>query len=310
MRLEQLQYIVEVSNQRSISKAAKNLYISQPSLSKAIAQLETELGFPIFVRLQQGIIPTTLGRQVVDKAQLILDELEDLRHIAHNDEAKLKQEPLKVALPLLLCNDLLNQTLHVLHERCPDLSVLPYQSDTYTVIKDLIEGALDLGIISYGSPEKDMVEAQLKAHHIFFHILSRENFYFVSSARSPWADRTEIAYQELGGTLVATFSDMLKYSHDFALDETAYVTNPTLYLPSKESLLKTLLDDPQVGTIFPRIGALTEKAVRSGELAAIPIVGFPNTQSITLLFSADRAISPYAQDFIQVFLEQYNASLQ
>ena len=48
MRLEQLQYIVETAKQKSISKAAKNLYISQPSLSKAISQLETELGFFYF----------------------------------------------------------------------------------------------------------------------------------------------------------------------------------------------------------------------------------------------------------------------
>lgn len=310
MRLEQLEYIVEVANQKSISKAAKNLYISQPSLSKAISQLEAELKLPIFARLQQGIIPTADGERIIAKAQHILEELAELKSLSSPENNQPGQCTLRVSLPILLCNDLLNQTLHILHGCYPALILLPYQSDNYTIIKDLSDGSLDLGIISYGSQEKELVENQLKEHHIFFQILSRENFYFVTSVHSPLAACTEIAYEDLSSVSLATFSEMLKYNHHFALDETTYLTSTDLYLPSKESLLKTLLDDNQVGTIFPRIGALTETAVKAGELAAIPIVGFPNVQFITLLFSADRAIPPYAQEFVQVFLGQYNASLQ
>ena len=308
MRLEQLQYIVEVANQRSISRAAKNLYISQPSLSKAIAQLEAELGFPIFVRLQQGILPTTIGEQVIAKARLILDELAELRQLSPNADPPAKAT-LKVALPLLLCNDLLNHTLHILHERYPALNILPYQSDNNDVIASLSDGSLDLGIISYGFLEKDQLESQFKTHPLFSQVLSREDFYLVVNPRSAWAARETVTYHELVGVPIATFSDMLKYNNTFAVDGTAYLTNANLYLPSKESLLNTLLDDSSVVTIFPRIGARTEALVRSGALTAVPIVEFPNTQFITLLLNAEQAIPPYTQAFITIFTEQYNASL-
>lgn len=309
MRLEQLQYIVEVASQKSISKAAKNLYISQPSLSKAISQLEAELGLPVFVRLQQGIIPTTFGEQIIAKAQNVLAEIAGIKAIAAAKDGREAHNPLKVALPLLLCNDLLNHTLNILHERYPALTILPYQSDSYNVIRDLSSGSLDLGIVSYSLHEKDLIENHLKEEHIFSQILSREDFYLVTSNNSPWAVRSEIAYRELTDMQIATFSDTLKYNNHFFEHESAYLTNASVFLPSKESLLKSLLDDDDMVTIFPRIGALTDTAVKSGDLAAIPIVEFPNTQLICLLFNANQAINPYAQDFVQVFAQLFNASL-
>ena len=51
-------YAIEVEQTRSITKAAENLYMAQPNLSKAIRELEETLGFPIFVRSSKGVIPT------------------------------------------------------------------------------------------------------------------------------------------------------------------------------------------------------------------------------------------------------------
>lgn len=132
MRLEQLYYIVEVARQKSISKAAKNLYISQPSLSKAISQLENELDTPLFVRLQQGIIPTTTGELIIDKAQNILKEVADIKVLAENKPSLSNQNALRIALPLLLCNELLSQILQELHDNYPTLTILPYQSAATT----------------------------------------------------------------------------------------------------------------------------------------------------------------------------------
>jgi DNA-binding transcriptional LysR family regulator len=76
--LQQLKYVIEVSRSRSISKAAKKLFISQPSLSNAIKELENEIGITIFLRTNKGIILTAEGseflgyaRQVVEQAALL-----------------------------------------------------------------------------------------------------------------------------------------------------------------------------------------------------------------------------------------------
>lgn len=71
MTFQQLQYLLQVSQSGSISKAAKSLFVSQPSVSVAISALEEELGFPIFSRTQRGLAPTPEGMLVLEYAQRI-----------------------------------------------------------------------------------------------------------------------------------------------------------------------------------------------------------------------------------------------
>lgn len=78
MTLQQLKYAIEIAKFGSISEAAKNLFVSQPSLSKAIKELETELKLTIFIRTNKGITISNEGteflgyaRQVVEQNQLL-----------------------------------------------------------------------------------------------------------------------------------------------------------------------------------------------------------------------------------------------
>lgn len=78
MTLQQLRYIIIVAEKGSINEAAKYLYISQPSLSNSIKELEEELGFPIFIRTNRGVTLSHKGmeflgyaRQVITQADLL-----------------------------------------------------------------------------------------------------------------------------------------------------------------------------------------------------------------------------------------------
>ena len=73
MTIQQLQYILEVKRSGSITRAAKNLFVTQSSVSCAIAALEKELGVHIFQRSWQGVIPTEDGRRVLEHAQSICE---------------------------------------------------------------------------------------------------------------------------------------------------------------------------------------------------------------------------------------------
>ena len=61
MNIQYLRYAVEVARTGSISQAAENLFISQPSLSRAIRELETSLGVRLFLRTGRGMRPTLEG---------------------------------------------------------------------------------------------------------------------------------------------------------------------------------------------------------------------------------------------------------
>ncbi len=73
MDLKYLQYIVEIANEKNISKAAKKLYISQPTLSVYLARLEDELGTPLFERNKNELLPTEAGTLYIATAKQMLD---------------------------------------------------------------------------------------------------------------------------------------------------------------------------------------------------------------------------------------------
>jgi len=73
MTFVQLQQLLEIHKTGSISQAAQNLFISQPSISLTLKSLEEELGFPIFLRTRKGLIPTLQGINVIDHAARICE---------------------------------------------------------------------------------------------------------------------------------------------------------------------------------------------------------------------------------------------
>ena len=82
MTIHQEQYILEVSQTGSISRAASNLFLAQSNLSSAIRSLEQELGFPIFTRSNRGIQPTEQGLLVLEQAGYMWECYQRMRHIS------------------------------------------------------------------------------------------------------------------------------------------------------------------------------------------------------------------------------------
>ena len=76
MTLQQLKYVIAVADSNSMSEAAKNLFISQPSLSNAIKELEKELAITIFTRSNKGIIITAEGNEFLGYARQVVEQME------------------------------------------------------------------------------------------------------------------------------------------------------------------------------------------------------------------------------------------
>ena len=97
MNITELRYLVAIRQWGSVSAAAKQLYVAQPNVSKALKNLEEEFGLRIFERSSTGMIPTEQGRQFIEQAQKVLQEVDRL-----SDGAKQAQQrctELRVVLP-------------------------------------------------------------------------------------------------------------------------------------------------------------------------------------------------------------------
>ena len=84
MNLLHLKYALEIAKTKSISKAAENLYIVQPNLSRAIKELEATLDITIFNRTSRGIVVTEEGEEFLQYAHKIVSQVEELKDIYNN----------------------------------------------------------------------------------------------------------------------------------------------------------------------------------------------------------------------------------
>ena len=90
MTFQQLQYLLEVRQTKSISKAATNLFVSNSSVSAAVSSLEEELGCPIFNRTQNGLMPTEKGRQILEYAARICKTFDQMNDVRNNNLTRFK----------------------------------------------------------------------------------------------------------------------------------------------------------------------------------------------------------------------------
>lgn len=79
MNLQNMEYLIEISNCGSISAAAKHLFVTQPYLSKVLRETEKEYGLTIFTRGKNGIIPTESGRLFLDMSRDLIEHAKHLR---------------------------------------------------------------------------------------------------------------------------------------------------------------------------------------------------------------------------------------
>jgi DNA-binding transcriptional LysR family regulator len=90
-------YVVEIERTRSITKAAENLYMAQPNLSKAVKELEYEVGFSIFERNSKGVVPTKKGLEFLAYARKILEEIAQINKLT--DAENPERQDFSISIP-------------------------------------------------------------------------------------------------------------------------------------------------------------------------------------------------------------------
>ncbi|MGN1101060.1 MAG: LysR family transcriptional regulator, partial [Huintestinicola sp.] len=87
MNLQHLKYMTEVERTGSVTKAAANLFMGQPNLSKAIKEVENEIGITVFRRSAKGVYPTPEGERFLARAKAVLEEMGKLEALYKQDNA-------------------------------------------------------------------------------------------------------------------------------------------------------------------------------------------------------------------------------
>ena len=143
MEIRDIIYVLEVTKTKSFSQAAKNLFITQPSLSQAIRSFEENLGIPLFDRSTKPLSLTYAGEQFVADAQEILLRSQELQR-KMNDLVELRQERITFGCVPFRGKFFYSKVLPAFVEKYPGIDIVIKEEPTTAILeKRLLKGELD-----------------------------------------------------------------------------------------------------------------------------------------------------------------------
>lgn len=139
----------------SISGAAKELYISQPAISKAIAKLEQDLSVSLFIRGSRGVKLTEEGAQLYEHTKAAFETLKEGEELMKRNQS-LGVGHIRIGVSTTLCKYLLLPYLKEFVANHPHIRFTIQCQSTFQTLELLEEGKLDLGLIGKPEPRKDL----------------------------------------------------------------------------------------------------------------------------------------------------------
>ena len=191
MTLTELRYIIALARERHFGRAAQTCHVSQPTLSVAVKKLEDELGIQLFERRKAEAQLTPIGEQVVTQAQGVLEQVEQIRHLAMEGKDQLSA-PLRIGAIYTIGPYLFPHIIPILHEQVPQLALMVEENYTARLSEKLRQGELDVIVIALPFDEPGFVTLPIY----------KEPFVIVTPAAHPWQARKNINAEELADETV------------------------------------------------------------------------------------------------------------
>ena len=169
MTLTQLNYIIAVDRCRNFAQAAKECFVTQPTLSMQVHKLEDYLQITIFDRNKTPVEPTPMGKKVLDHARKVMKHSQELEELSKSLRGEVSGEYILAVIPTL-APYVLPLFVQKFVESYPKVELKIYEYQTDEIIKFLKEGKIDGGILATPLEEKEIAEEHLfnEPFKIFF----------------------------------------------------------------------------------------------------------------------------------------------
>ncbi|WP_150284566.1 LysR family transcriptional regulator [Rummeliibacillus sp. TYF-LIM-RU47] len=278
MELRELKYFIAVVKNKSFTKAAEDLHVTQPTLSKVVKSLESEFDAALFYRYPRHIELTDVGEIVYAQALKMLSIVEEL-DTALEDVLQMKKGTIKIGMPPLIGILYLPKLLKGFQERYPHISIELVERGA-NIIKELVaDGVLDIGFVMLPADENDFQVIPFASQDLMLIINKSHHL----------AGSKEISLRELAN------ERMLLFSQDFTLHdrikqecEQAGFAPQIAYESSQWDIISQMVEYNLGVAMFPK--SFAEK-INQEKVKAIPIVKPQIPWDLVLIAKKDRYIS-------------------
>ncbi len=194
MTLTQLRYVIEVANSSSMNEAARNLFISQPSLSSSVKDLEEEVGLELFKRTNRGISMTPEGEEFIGYARQVVEQYQliEARFISKEQIRK------KFSVSMQHYSFAVNAFVEMVKQFGMDeYEFAIHETKTYEVIEDVRNFRSEIGILYINDFNRKVLTKLFHESGLEFHEILECGIYVYMWKGHPLADSELLTLEEL-----------------------------------------------------------------------------------------------------------------
>ncbi|HET5696551.1 TPA: LysR family transcriptional regulator [Streptococcus pneumoniae] len=215
MNIQQLRYVVAIANSGTFREAAEKMYVSQPSLSISVRDLEKELGFKIFRRTSSGTFLTRRGMEFYEKSQELVKGFDIFQNQYANPEEE--KDEFSVASQHY---DFLPPTITAFSERYPDYKNFRiFESTPVQILDEVAQGHSEIGIIYLNNQNKKGIMQRVEKLGLEVIELIPFHTHIYLREGHPLAQKEELVMEDLADLPTVRFTqekdEYLYYSENF-----------------------------------------------------------------------------------------------
>ncbi|MBR2974989.1 MAG: LysR family transcriptional regulator [Clostridia bacterium] len=282
MKIVQLRYFQRVCRYQSITKAAEEMYVSQPAISFCIKQLEEEFGVKLFLRRNNKLQLTTEGQYFLEKVNFILNSVDSLT--AQMKDMGSNRNHVKIAMPAMVSTFLFPALFNAHSKQFPTVELEMLETSSLQVTKLVDSGSVDLGVTIY--------DPALHEDYNVLPLMDTELMFCVNKNHS-LAKATTLTYKDLQHEHVILFKADSDQNVQIkrAFKEEDVEPNIRLY-SSQLYTIKEILSYGNTGAfLYKQIGEL------NSDLVCIPMQN-PVKQKFVLVWAKNTSMYTDTENFI------------
>jgi len=277
MTIRHLKIFIAVAESGSMSATANQYYISQPTVSQTIRELEKHYNVTLFDRLSKRLYITKDGEELLKYAKGVVADFNQM-------EAKMlknsEQKNLRVGGTMTIATSLLPEVMREFQRKNPEIEAYTYIGNTQQIETRLLKSQLDVGI----------VEGQISSHDLICEPLLSDYLVLVCNQHHSFARKDHIKVEELqnqkfvmreeGSGTRALFDQFLK-SHEIQIDIRWEANCPSM-------IRQVVLENDYLAVISARS---VEKEIATGEIKAFRTASEEWNRSFQMVYHKDRSVS-------------------
>ncbi len=205
MNILHLKYAVEVEKTRSINRAAENLFMAQPNLSRAIRELEESLGITIFKRTSKGISVTPQGEEFLQYARKILAQIDEVEALYKT--ARTEKQSFSISVPRASYISAAFTEFAKKIDPAKPAELIYKETNSMRVINNILQADYKLGILRYQKPFEQHFMTDLYEKGLASELLMEFSYLLVISEKSPLAKKEHIELTDLTGFVEIAHAD-------------------------------------------------------------------------------------------------------